>query len=188
MNLTAFVQDGSFKDREPRRYLTVKRLNDGLRERARHALIALLCGMNRVPVPFSPLGFAHSADDLSQFLLQAVCAGLRQEASRIEDAISAVQAFVQRARLGIEPSFPITPGFLAFWDGRFTTFRVWEACRRRAMYHENWIEWDELRRARKVEAFRFLDDELRRATLTVAVPGGMEWWPNAGAAAAASPR
>src|SRR5690606_25482287 len=61
---------------------------------------------------------------------------------------------------------------------RFATFWVWEACKRRSVYRENWIEWDELEQARRGEAFRFLESELRRSTLTIPVPGGLEYWPN----------
>src|SRR5205807_4916527 len=61
-NLTQFVYNGCFENGAPRRYKDVKRLNDGLRERARQALLAYLCGMNRVPLPWG--GYAQEADDL----------------------------------------------------------------------------------------------------------------------------
>ncbi|HEV3076950.1 MAG TPA: neuraminidase-like domain-containing protein, partial [Thermoanaerobaculia bacterium] len=169
-NLTRFVQDGEFETGEPRRYEQVKRLDDGLRERARSALVAYLCGMGRVPA-------ARLPRDLSDLLLQDVEAGICEQASRIEDAVRAVQTFVQRARLGLEPGFPVTPAFTQLWDRRFATFRIWEACKRREVYRENWIDWDELEAARKTEAFRFLESELRRSTLTAAAPGGLAWWP-----------
>jgi hypothetical protein len=177
-NLTQFVQDGCFENGEPRRYEDVRRLDDGLRQRARAGLLAYLCGMNRVPLPWGAGQFAREPRDLSDLLLQDVEAGPCQRASRIEDAISAVQAFVQRARLGLEPGFTVSPAFVPLWDRRFATFRIWEACKRREIYRENWIDWDELQEARKTEAYRFLESELRRSTLTVAVPGGLEWWPD----------
>jgi hypothetical protein len=176
-NLTQFVQDGCFENGAPRRYDDVKRLNDGLRERARAALVAYLCGMNRVAIPWGAGLHALTARDLSELLLQDVNTGICERASRIEDAVSAIQTFVQRARLGLEPGFTVTPAFAELWDSRFATFDIWEVCKRREVYRENWIDWDELQEARKVEAFQFLESELRRATLTVPVPGGMEWWP-----------
>ena len=177
-NLTAFVEDGSFENGEPRRYAHVQALNDGLRLRARDALVAYLTRLNRVALPFAgPGAFAREARDLSDLLLQDVEAGICERASRIEDAVSAVQAFVQRARLGLEPSLVPGPEFVEVWDGRFASFRTWECCKQREVYRENWIDWDELQAARRVEAFRFLESELRSATLTVAVPGGLEWWP-----------
>jgi hypothetical protein len=175
-NLTRFVRDGEFENGDPRRYLAAKRLNDGLRERARAALLAFLCGMGRVPLPWG--GEAHDPKHLSELLLLDVEAGLCQRASRIEEAVSAVQAVVQRARLGLEPGFAVTAGFALLWDRRFATFRVWEACKRREIYRENWIDWEELLQARRGEAFRFLEAELRRGALTIPTPGGLEYWPD----------
>lgn len=176
-NLTRFVQDGSFENGAPRRYEDLKRLNDTLRLRARDALLAYLCGMDRVPLPWRAGQHVAQPRDLSDLLLQDVEASLREHASRIEDAISAVQAFVQRARLGLEPGFDVSPDFIRLWEGRFATFRVWQACKRREIYHENWIEFDDLDKARQTEAFRLLEGRLRRLDLTAPEPGGMDWWP-----------
>jgi hypothetical protein len=179
-NLTRFVQDGAFENGDPRRYEDVKRLDDGLRERARAALLAYLCGMDRVALPWGTGGtglHARRPCDLSDLLLQDVEAGLCERASRVEDAVSAVQTFVQRARLGLEPGFPVGPAFCQLWEKRFASFRAWQSCKRREIYRESWIDWDELAAARHSEAFRFLESELRRSTLTVAAPGGLEWWP-----------
>ena len=46
---------------------------------------------------------------------------------------------------------------------RFASFRVWQACKRRDLYKENWIEWDELEARPQVEAFRFLEERLSSA-------------------------
>jgi hypothetical protein len=177
-NLTKFVDDGCFEIGKPRRYLDVKRLNDGLRERARRALLAYLCGMDRVPLPWPPNGTAQSPKDLSALLLLDVQVGICEKASRIEEAISAVQSFIRRARLGLEPSWTITPQFALLWDREFATFKIWEACKRRKIYKENWIDWDEFSKAKKIEAFQFLESELRRCTLTMPVAGGGEYWPD----------
>ncbi|MET0453846.1 MAG: neuraminidase-like domain-containing protein [Mycobacterium sp.] len=174
-NLTAFVRDGCIENGPPRRYEDIKVLNDGLRVRGRAALLAHLCGMNRVVLPAG--GVVSEPKELSELVLLDVEAGLGQRATRVEEAISAVQTFVQRARLGLEPAFPVSRAFASMWDERFATFRVWEACTRRRLYRENWIDWDELELARRSEAFTFLEDELRRRTLTVPVAGGLEYWP-----------
>ena len=173
-NLTAFMGNGTFENGAPRRYEDVTVLDDGLRERARAALVAYLCGMDRVTLPWG--GHAKVARDLSDLLLQDVETGVCERASRIEEAVSAVQKFVQRARLGLEPTFVVTPAFTLLWDSQFADYRIWESCKRRWIYRENWIGWTEMERARGNEAFRFLQDELRRATLTVPVPGGLEHW------------
>jgi hypothetical protein len=178
-DLTRFVQDGCFENGRPRRYEPVRRLNDLLRERARTALLGYLCGMNRVPLPWASGTYALHPGDLANLLLQDVAAGIGQRASRIEEATGAVHAFVQRARLGLEPGFAVSPAFAELWDRRFATYRVWEACRRREVYGENWIEWNDLRAARRIEAFANLEDRLRRDGLSVAVPGGGAWWPDA---------
>jgi hypothetical protein len=177
VNLTLFFQDGCFENGEPRRYEDVKRLNDGLRQRARAALLAYLCGMNRVLLSGGPNLFAQNPKDLSELLLQDVEVGICEQASRIEEAITAAQTFVERARLGLEPGFVVTPSFVFAWERLFATFHIWQACERRMLYRENWVEWEELEKAKQVESYRFLESELRRSTLTVPVPGGMEYWP-----------
>jgi hypothetical protein len=176
-NLTRFYQDGCFEIDEPRRYEDVKRLNDGLRERARTALLAYLCGMDRIGLPWGAGQFAKEPKDLSALLLLDVESGLCQRASRIEEAITAVQLFIERARLGMESTLAVSEAFVCAWDRVFSTFRVWQACKRRTIYRENFIDWEELGMARKSEAYHFLESELRRSTLTAAVPGGMEYWP-----------
>jgi hypothetical protein len=173
-NLTRFYRDGCIENSAPRRYLDIKILNDGLRVRGRDALLAYLTHMNRVPLPGG--GYASNAQQLAELLLIDVQAGTCQKASRVEEAVSALQQYVQRARLGLEPDFTVTPAFILVWERRFAAFRVWEACTRRSVYRENWIEWDELHLAQGSEAFQFLQLELQRATLTAPVPGGLAYW------------
>ena len=175
-NLLAFVCDGCFDNGEPRRYDELKRLNDGLRERGRAALVDWLCQMN-IPLPWLPGQFAQSAQDLGDLLLLDVQTGICERASRIDEAITAVQNFVRRARLQLEPTWPVGREFTKLWDTQFAIFHVWQACKRRQLYTENWVEWSDLRTARGVEAFRFLEDNLRTKALSVAVPGGIDWWP-----------
>jgi len=173
-NLTRFVRDGCIEQGAPRRYKDVKRLNDELREHARRALLAYLCGMNRVALPWG--GYAQEADDLSALLLLDVETGLCERTTRIEEAISAVQTYIQRVRLGLEMGGDVPSEFILLWDRRFATFRIWEACKRRELYRENWIDWDELEKAERIESFRFLEAELQRTILTVPRPGGLEYW------------
>jgi hypothetical protein len=177
-NLSALVCDGCIEQGDPRRYKDLKRLNDGLRERGRDALVAYLCQADRVRLPWLSGQFATVPRDLSDLLLLDVEAGIPERASRIEEAITAVQTYVRRARLGLEPGWPVLPAFTRLWDREFASFHVWQACKRRQLYKENWVEWDELGQARDVEAFRFLEDRLRDLQLTVPQPGGLEWWPD----------
>jgi hypothetical protein len=113
---------------------------------------------------------------LSELLLLDVEVGLCQKASRIEEAVTVIHLFVQRARLGLEPEFIVSPDFVLAWERHFATFRVWYACKRRLIYRENWVEWDELQAAKQTEAFQFLESELRSAALTMPVPGGLTYW------------
>ncbi|BCL79066.1 insecticidal toxin complex protein [Ktedonobacteria bacterium brp13] len=177
-NLTRFVRDGCIERGAPRRYRDVRQLNDELRKHARQALLAYLCGMNHVRLPWG--GYAQEADDLSALLLLDVEASLCEKASRIEDAISAVQIYVQRCRLGLETGLTVSPEFILLWDRRFSSFRVWQVCKRREIYRENWIDWEEIQTAQGSEAFRFLETELQRAMLTAPRSGGLEYWPDQG--------
>jgi hypothetical protein len=175
-NLLEFVNESCF-DGEPRRYFEIKRLNDGLRFRGRDALIAYLCANDRVILPWSSTtAYASSAIDLSDLLLLDVRCTESEKASRIDEAITAVQNFIRRARLGLESSWKITREFAQLWDSRFETYRKWELCKRRELYRENWIEWEELEKSRRIEAFRFLQDQLGSSTLTLAAPGGTDYW------------
>jgi hypothetical protein len=171
-----YLLDGCIGSGDPRRYADVQRLNDCLRERGRDALLAYLCARSRVALPWG--GFAETPNALSSLLLLDVKADVCERASRIEEAITAVQSFVRRARLGLEAGWAFSYGFAHLWDRRFKSYKVWEACKCRELYKENWIDWDQLKEAQKVESFRFLESELRRATVAIAAPGGMEYWPD----------
>jgi hypothetical protein len=174
-NLLAFFDDACF-DEPPRRYADVKRLNDGLRDRGRKALISYLCSANRVLMPGSSSTYATKPADLSDLLLLDVETGVCEKASRIEEAVTAVQTFIRRVRLGLEPNWKVGREFERLWDSRFQTYRTWERCKLRELYRENFIEWTERGKARRIEAFRFLESELRCSTLTLAAPGGLDWW------------
>ncbi len=168
-NLSQFVSDGCLENGLPLRYKDIEQLNNDLRERGRCALLAYLCG---------PAGIAKRPKELTELLLLDVEAGLHETTSRIDEAISAVQMFIQRSRLNLEPGWKISKAFALMWDRRFASYHAWEACKRRELYKENWIEWCEIEKAKKIEAFRFLDEELQRATLSIARPGGVDYWPD----------
>ncbi|WP_421907369.1 neuraminidase-like domain-containing protein [Mameliella sp.] len=173
-NLAQFYRDGLIENGDPCRYKEIETLNDGLRERGRDALVAYLTAMNRLPLPWG--GFATRARDLSDLFLQDADAGLCQKLSRVEEAIRAVQQFVDRARLGLEAGFTPGPAFASAWERHFVDFRTWQACKRREIYRENWIGWSEEAVVKGSEAFRFLESELRRNDLTLPIPGGGVHW------------
>lgn len=166
-NLMHFLQKSCLLDGTVPRLDELQFLNNGLRERARTALISYLCAMQRIEIGRS---FASTPKDLSSLLLQDVQVGLGEESSRIEDAISAIQTFVQRARIGLEPLHTISVEFGKAWDGQFATFDTWGIHQRRLLYSENWVQWEELKIARKSEAFRFFERQLKRKTISMPVP------------------
>ena len=105
-----------------------KAANDTLREARRAALVAYL-------VP--RLG-ARNPDHLYEQLLIDVQTSPSVMTSRIKQAISSVQLFCQRSRMGLEAH--VIPGAL---DDKhlevISRYRVWEANRKVLLYPENWI-------------------------------------------------
>jgi hypothetical protein len=186
-NLTVLVNTICLAGGEPRRLRDLRQVNDGLRERARAALLAYLCGQDRVVLPFKHGAHATHPEDIADLLLLDVQAGPCETASRIEEAITAVLTFIRRARLTLEPHWKVSRAFAQLWDSRFATFHVWERAKLRELYSENWIEWQEIGAARRIEAFRFLESELRGASLSLAAPGGTDWWLDEDTALAAVP-
>lgn len=131
--------------------------NDILREAQRDALVAYLMPRmqidNRAPL---------DADELFEYFLIDVQTASCSETSRIKQAISSVQLFVQRILLGLEK--PIEPDVIdaETWPWN-KNYRVWEANRKIFLYPENWIE-PELRDG-KSPFFEDLESELMQAPL-----------------------
>ena len=108
----------------------------------------LICGKNRVALPWQPGQFATAPRDLSDLC----CSMSRPACGEGEPHRGGDQRrtdFIRRTRLGLEPGWPVTREFARLWDRGFATFRIWQACKRRQLYKENWIEWDELGKARR---------------------------------------
>jgi hypothetical protein len=59
--------------------------------------------------------------------------------SRIKQAISSVQLFVQRCLMNLEPGVTIGQTAARQW-GWMQNYRVWEANRKVFLYPENWLE------------------------------------------------
>ena len=114
----------------------VKPLNDQLRENQKLALIAYLL----VQPDLINWGVVD-ADSLFEFFLIDVQMDACMQTSRIKQAISSVQLFVQRCFLGLEEKYGVGNGVLDRdrWDW-MQRYRVWEANRKVFLYPENWIE------------------------------------------------
>jgi hypothetical protein len=133
-------------------------INDPLREKQRDALVAFLIPrLQGAPFPI------EAPNDLFDYFLIDIEMNSCMLTSRIKQAISSVQLFVQRCRLKLEPGVSpdeIEPGR---WEW-MKHYRIWEANRKVFLYPENWIE-PELRDD-KTPFFRDLETELLQNELT----------------------
>ncbi|MBL6447077.1 hypothetical protein JMN32_12215 [Fulvivirga sp. 29W222] len=133
----------------------VKPLNDTIRNHQQSALIAYLLQQSEL-IQWG----VTDADGLFEFFLIDVQMDACMETSRIKQAISSVQLFVQRCFLGLEePHNSITPDILdrGRWEW-MQRYRVWEANRKVFLYPENWIESN--LRDDKSPFFKALESEL----------------------------
>jgi len=114
----------------------VKPLNDQLREHQKQVLSSYLL----VQQELIHWGVVD-ADSLFEFFLIDVQMDACMETSRIKQAISSVQLFVQRCFLGLEEKYGVKNDVLDRdrWEW-MQKYRVWEANRKVFLYPENWIE------------------------------------------------
>lgn len=113
-----------------------KPMRDELRQNQREALIAYLL----IQPKLKEWGVID-ADSLFEFFLIDVQMGPCLETSRIKQAISSVQLFVQRCLCGMEKRYGVESELLdrERWEW-MQKYRVWEANRKVFLYPENWIE------------------------------------------------
>jgi Tc toxin complex TcA C-terminal TcB-binding domain/Neuraminidase-like domain len=132
----------------------IKPLNDQLRNNQKNALIAYL-------LQYQTLKNAGvtDADGLFEYFLIDVQMDTCMETSRIKQAISSVQLFIQRCFMGLEKENNISPMLLdrERWEW-MERYRVWEANRKIFLYPENWIEGN--LRDDKSPFFKELESEL----------------------------
>lgn len=114
----------------------VKPLQDQLRKNKRDALIAYLL-VQPILVKWGVI----DADSLYEFFMIDVQMGPCFETSRIKQAISTVQVFVQRCFSGLEERYGVFNHRLdqKRWEW-MKNYRMWEANRKVFLYPENWIE------------------------------------------------
>jgi hypothetical protein len=135
--------------------LVVKPLNDDLRNHQSSALTAYLLQQKEL-IDWG----VTDADGLFEFFLIDVQMCACMETSRIKQAISSVQLFIQRCFLGLEEEHNgIAPDILDRdrWNW-MQRYRVWEANRKVFLYPENWIESN--LRDDKSAFFKELESEL----------------------------
>lgn len=129
-------------------------LRDALREQQRDALVAHVLASG---------GDVRNADDLFGRFLIDVSVSACVKTSRINQAIGAVQSFVQRMTLSLEPGVHLARSAEAEWTW-MKRYRVWEANRKIFLHPENWLE-PELRDD-KTELFAAFEQQLLEGELS----------------------
>jgi hypothetical protein len=119
-----------------------KQLRDPLREQQRDALVAYLL----VHPPEGAMPWRDANDVYSHFLIDVEMSAC-QGTSRIVQANAAVQLFVLRCILNLEPGVSVNANADSDWLQWqwMNRYRLWEANRKVFLFPENWIE-PELRR------------------------------------------
>lgn len=161
------VQATRAKYDEPQWLAIVRPLRDVLREQQRAALVTYLVAN---PRPIGQFPFTRPAwrdvNDLFAYFLIDVEMSPCQLTSRIKQASGAVQLFVQRCLMNLEPEVMTGAAFDPRWRewSWMKNYRVWEANRKVFLYPENWIE-PELRDD-KSPFFKELESELLQGDLS----------------------
>jgi hypothetical protein len=145
---------------EPAEWLGVaKPLRNDRRERQRAAVVAYL-----VVHPEKVPGAAwKDSSGLFDWFLTDVEMSPCQLTSRIKQAISSVQLFIQRCFMNLEPQVMLPAGDFQLWKW-MRNYRVWEANRKIFLYPENWI--DPALRDDKTPFFKDLENQLLQNELT----------------------
>ncbi len=142
-----------------------KQLRDPLRQDQRDALVSYLLAQAPPPGVTTWL----NADDVFSHLLIDVEMCSCMATSRIVQATAAVQLFVQRCFLGLEPEVTVDVAADSAWLQWqwMSQFRVWQANREVFLFPENWI--DPSRRADASPFFAQLQQDLKQGDLSTEV-------------------
>jgi hypothetical protein len=135
-------------------------LRDKLRLQQRNALVSYLMGGNAQ----TNAKFKDTNDLFAHYLIDVEMAPCMLT-SRIKQAISSVQLFIQRCLINLEPNVTMTTDDADKWTSWKKWYRVWEANRKVFLYPENWIE-PELR-DNKSPFFKDLESELLQNEVTL---------------------
>ena len=138
-------------------------LRDVVREQQRAALVAWLIVH---PDPAKSQAW-RDANGLFEYFLIDVEMSPCQMTSRIKQAISSVQLFVQRCLMNLEPAVAANVQTDRHWREWkwMKNYRVWEANRKIFLYPENWIEPD--LRDGKSPFFKDLENDLLQNEVTL---------------------
>ncbi|HTD21426.1 MAG TPA: neuraminidase-like domain-containing protein [Terriglobales bacterium] len=106
----------------------------------------------------------QTPNNVYEFLLTDVETGPEAQISYIKEALNAVQLYLQRCRLRLEPGVEILDEIPPIWWDWMLNYRVWEANRRIFLYPENYL-LPSLRRD-QTSVFRTLSSDLRQSDIT----------------------
>ncbi|WP_409025070.1 neuraminidase-like domain-containing protein [Flavobacterium sp.] len=136
---------------------TLKEIMNTIRPQKRNALVAYLLATNPD---------MKDENDLFDYFLVDVEMESCMPSSRIVQAHSTIQVFVQRCLMGLEPKAAADLEIDINWNQWkwMKNYRVWEANRKIFLYAENWIE-PELRDD-KTFLFKDFENELQQSELT----------------------
>ncbi|KAL8903376.1 MAG: hypothetical protein Q9207_003967 [Kuettlingeria erythrocarpa] len=96
------------------------------------------------------------ADSLFEWFLIDVQMGAKLQTSRMKQAISTVQLYIQRCMLGLEKSMGVESNTVSHIRWKYMSkYTLWEANRKLFLYPENWI--DPTLRDNKTDHFRALE-------------------------------
>ncbi len=139
-----------------------KPLRDILREKQRSALVSYLVAHAHLDAKNKPAW--QDSNGLYEYFLIDVEMSPCAMTSRIKQAISSVQLFVQRCLMNLEAGASIPLEQAEQWKW-MKNYRVWEANRKVFLYPENWIE-PELRDD-KSPFFKELENQLLQNEVTM---------------------
>lgn len=103
---------------------------------------------------------------LSEYLLIDLESSACDLTSPIVEATAAVQTYLQRSRMSLEPGVVSLGGIAAAWWPWLSNYRIWEANRKIFLYPESYI--DPTLRGDRTDLFRKLQDELQQSSITPA--------------------
>ncbi len=117
----------------------IKPISNAIRERKRDALLAyILFAVDEEQ--FRNDNKIKNINDLFAHFLIDLETSSCMLSSRIKQAISSVQLFVDRCLMGIENNVVVDADFANQWNTWRKQYRVWEANRKIFLYPENWIQ------------------------------------------------
>ncbi len=143
----------------------IKPVSNQLRVRRRDALVSyILTSPDAEMTSFRQNNNISDTNSLYAYFLIDLETDACMMTSRIKQAISSVQLYVDRCLMNLEAGINLSSDFVYQWNSWRSRYRVWEANRKIFLYPENWIE-PELRDD-KSPFFEDLESKLKQNDIT----------------------